>query len=114
MDLPEFKKDNCYTQTLYFVYDGGVLITTQYADFWTDTILPQAELVDVSEHFAGIVGHSIQRFTYDHKTVAKGTMYYGQPITTIEMDTGHKVRFSINFGEVKDEDRAAFLELLGS
>lgn len=62
IDLPEFRKDNCYTKNLYFVYDGGVLITTQYADFWTDTVLPDAKLVDVSEHFEGIVGSTIERF----------------------------------------------------
>lgn len=63
LNLPEFKKDNCYTQTLYFVYDGGVLVSTQYADFWTDTILPAKDLVDVSEHFDGIVGNTINGFT---------------------------------------------------
>ena len=112
MDLPEFKKNNCYTQTLYFVYDGGVLISTQYADFWTDTILPTVDLIDVSEHFDGIVGNTIKGFTYDHRSVVKGTTHYGQPITTIEMDSGHKVRFSINFGEVQKEERAAFYDIL--
>ena len=112
MDLPEFKKDNCFTKTLYFVYDGGVLVSTQYAEFWTDTILPTGDLVDVSKHFDGIVGNTIKGFTYDHCSVVKGTTHYGQPITTIEMDSGHKVRFSINFGEVKEEERAAFYELL--
>ena len=112
MNLPEFKKDNFYTQTLYFVYDGGVLISTQYADFWTDTLLPTVDLIDVSEYFDGIVGNTIKGFTYDHRSVVKGTTHYGQPITTIEMDSGRKVRFSINFGEVKKEERAAFYELL--
>lgn len=112
MDLPEFKKDNCYTQTLYFVYDGGVLISTQYADFWTDTVLPAVELIDVSEHFDGIVGNTIKGFTYDHRTVVKGTTHYVQPIATIEMDSERKARFSINFGEVKEEERAAFYELI--
>ena len=112
MDLPEFKKNNCYTQTLYFVYNGGVLISTQYADFWTDTLLPAIDFIDVSEHFDGIVGSTIKGFTYDHRSIVKGTTYYGQPITTIEMDSGHKVRFSTNFGEVKEEERAAYYELL--
>lgn len=112
MDLPEFKKDNCFTQTLYFLYDGGVLISTQYADFWTDTVLPDIDFEDVSDHFDGVVGHVVQHFTYDHKSVVKGTTHYGQPITTIEMDSGRNVRFSINFGEVKSEERAAFFELL--
>lgn len=112
LDLPEFKKANCYTQTLYFVLDDGVLITTQYADFWTDTILPTVRLADVSEHFDGILGSTIKGFTYDHRTIVKGTTHYGQPITTIEMDSGHKVRFSINFGEVEKEERAAFYKLI--
>lgn len=112
MDLPEFKRDNCYNATLYFVYDGGVLISTQYADFWTDTILPAADLIDVSEHFDGVVGNTIKGFTYDHRSIVKGTTHYGQPITTIEMDSGRKVRFSINFGEVREQNRAAFYELI--
>lgn len=61
MDLPEFKRGNCYTQTLYFVYDGGVLVSTQYTDFWTDTLLPTVDLIDVSEHFDGVVGKYHQR-----------------------------------------------------
>lgn len=114
MDLPGFQKDHCFTQPLYFVYEGGALITTQYADFWTDTVLPNIDLVDVSEYFEGIVGNVIQRFVYDHRSVIKGTDHYGQPITTIEMDSGHRIRFSINFGEVEAEARAAFYELLGN
>lgn len=109
MSLPEFQKDHCFTQTLYFVYAGGVLITTQYVDFWTDTILPDVEMVDVSEFFDGIVGSTIKQFTYDHRSVVTG---YGQPITIIEMDSGRKIRFSINFGDVKEEERAAYFELL--
>ena len=112
LDLPEFKKDNCYNQTLYFVYDGGVLISTQYADFWTDTILPSKGLVDVSECFDGIVGNTIKEFKYDHNSIVKGTTHYGQPVTTIEMDSGCKVRFSINIGQVDATKRAAFYELI--
>ncbi len=112
MDLPMFKKENCFNQRLYFVYDGGVLIVTQYADFWTDTVLPDAELIDVSEHFEGIVGSTIERFVFDHRNVAEGRTFYGQPIIMIEMDSGHKVKFSINFGEVKREDCAAYYELV--
>lgn len=112
LSLPEFKKNNCFSQPLYFVYDDGVLISTQYADFWTDTILPNVDLVDVSEHFDGIVGNTIQQFTFDHRAVVKGTTHYGQPIVTIEMDSGDRVRFSINFGEVSEENRAAYYELL--
>lgn len=110
LNLPEFKKDNCFNSTLYFIYDNGALISTQYADFWTDTVMPRTELVDVSENFPGVVGSAIERFTYDHRTIVKGTTHYGQPITTLEMSSGQKVKFSINFGEVENADRAAFFE----
>lgn len=112
MELPEFRKDNCYTQTLYFVYDGGVLITTQYADFWTDTLLPDGDFVDVSSYFDGIVDDTVKEFHFDNRSVLKGNTCYSQPITTMEMDSGRKVRFSINFGEVSNEERAAFYEIL--
>lgn len=112
MDLPEFKKDNCFRQTLYFVYDGGALVSTQYTEFWTDTLLPAAELIDVSARFDGVVGSTVKGFAFGHRSIEKGTTSYGQPITTIEMDSGSKIRFSINFGEVAEEDRAAFYEVL--
>lgn len=112
LNLPKFRKDNCYTANLYFVYDGGVLITTQYADFWTDTVLPDTKMVDVSEHFAGIVGHTIRGFQYRLKTVNKGITQFCQPITIIETDSGCKVKFSTNFGDVEEDERAAFFELL--
>ncbi|MBQ3085251.1 MAG: hypothetical protein IJC46_07380 [Clostridia bacterium] len=112
INLQNFKKDNCYTQTLYFVYDGGVLITTPHADFWTDTILPSLDLIDVSDHFNGIVGNTVMGFSFDYRTIVKGNAEYGQPITTIETETGCKIRFSVNYGEVKKADRAAYFELI--
>jgi hypothetical protein len=36
---------------------------------------------------------------------------YSQPITSINMENGTEVRFSINFGEVEDKDRAAFVDI---
>ncbi len=111
LDVDGFKKDNCYTDTLYFVYDDGVLVTTQFADFWTNTVLPDKNLVDVSKYFEGITGNIIESFIYNHNSISKGTTEYGQPITTIIMDSGYKATFSINFGEVKDENRAAFFEV---
>ena len=110
--LPGFQKNNCYTRTLYFIYDGGMLIVTWHAVFWTDTVLPDVEMVDVSEHFEGVVGSTIEGFAFGHRTVVKGTTHYEPPITTIAMDSGRKVRFSTNFGEAEGEDRAAYFELL--
>lgn len=111
MDLPNFKKENCFHDTLYFVYDDGVLITTQYADFWVDSEVQIDDGVDVSEHFSGIVGETIKQFKFEHRSVTKGTTHYGQPITTIEMESGNSVTFSINFGDVKDDERAAYFEI---
>ena len=111
MNLSNFKKDNCYKNNLYFVLDGGVLITTQYADFWVDSEIQINDGVDVSEYFPGVVGEIIKQFKFDHRSVVKGTTHYGQPITTIEMESGNSVTFSTNFGDVKDDDRAAYFEI---
>ena len=53
----------------------------------------------------------VKAFTFDHRSVVKGSICYGQPITKIEMESGESITFSINYGDVKKEDRAAFYEL---
>lgn len=111
MDLPNFKKENCFTSDLFFIYDGGVLRTTEFADFWVDTLLPEGDVVDVTESFSDIVGSSIKNFTFSTNTVRKETTSYTQPITKIEMDNNRCIRFSINFGDVETEDRAAYFEV---
>lgn len=111
INSPDFKKQNCFKDTLYFVYEDGCLITTQYADFWVDTEVMTEGGKDVSEFFPGIVGGTIKQFKFDHRTIVDGITHHGQPITTIEMESGNSVTFSINFGEVGDDDRAAFFEL---
>lgn len=111
IDLPNFKKQNCYNVPLYFVYDSGILITTQYADFWVDAELSIDNGTDVSEHFSCIIGETIKQFKFDHRTVIKGTAHYGQPITTIEMESGDSITFSINFGDVEVANRAAYFEI---
>ncbi len=108
LDLPTSKHKNCFNQPLYFVTDNGVLITTQYADFWFDSSMPEVETIDVSDRFPSVVGSVVKAFKFDHHEIRKGTTCYGQPITTIEMDNGHSVTFTINFGEVRKEDMAAY------
>lgn len=107
-DIPNSKHKNCFTQNLYFVTDNGVLFTTQYVDFWFDRKLPDIEMIDVSSYFTDVVGETIKEFHFDHRTIAKGTTHYGQPIVTIKMGNGSSVTFSINFGEVRKEDRVAY------
>lgn len=111
--LPEFAKDSCFKKTLYFVYDGGAMIIDEYAALWVNSVLPDTELVDVSGFFPGIVGHSLERFIFDSLTITKEETDYTKPIVLIETSSGHKLRFSINFGEVEEEDRAAYFELVG-
>ena len=111
MSFPDFSKENCFTSDLYFVYDGGVLRTTRFADFWVDSILPNVELVDVSEHFQSIIAKTIINFSFSNRCVRKEGKTYTQPITEIEVEDGQGVVFSINFGDVEDKDRAAFFEL---
>ena len=86
-------------------------MTTQYADLWVNTILPDKNLADVSDQFPGVVGCTITNITFDHRSIQKGNTHYGQPIVFLEMDSGRKVRFSINFGEVEEKDRAAFFSI---
>lgn len=112
LQLAGFQKENCFTQTLYFVYEGGVLVTTKYADVWTDTILPDVGLVDVSARFPGIVGSTIEQITFEDRSIVRISTGYSQPIITLEMNSGQKIRFSINFGEVDEDDRAAYYELI--
>jgi len=111
MNLPAFTKENCFTSDLYFVYDGGVLRTTKFADFWTDSILPQVELVDVSKYFQSIIDKTIINFSFSNRCVRKESTTYTQPITEIEMEDGQIIKFSINFGDVENENRVAFFEL---
>ncbi len=112
LNQPKFKHNNCYTATLYFIYDDGVLISTQFADFWTNTILPSCELTDVSEHFEAIVGKRIEHFIFNAKTITHRTRSYTQLITTIVTDSGEKISFTTNDGEVGEEYRAAYYEII--
>lgn len=106
--LPNVKYNNCFNRNLYFLFHGGYLTADPYGSFWVNTGLPEKELVDVSDKFPGIVGSIMTNFHFGHRNLVKGTTHYEQPITTIEMDSGVKVVFSNNFGEVEQENRAAF------
>ena len=112
LELPLFKKNNCYNQNIYFVYDGGVLISTQHMELWTDTSLPATDILDVSERFQGIVGNIIEEISFEHSIISKGSLYYGQPIINIKMSSGCKIKFSTNYGEVKKDNLAAYYEFL--
>jgi hypothetical protein len=111
VDDPTSRHDNCFTCNLYFMYDGGFLKTTRYASFWVDTELPDSAFTDVSDRFLPLIGAEIESFSFGHHSIVKGTTHYGQPITTIRMDNGSSVAFTINFGEVEKEDYCAYYHL---
>jgi hypothetical protein len=108
VDEPTSRHENCFACNLYFMYDGGFLKTTRYASFWVDTELPDRAFTDVSDRFLPLIGAEIESFSFDHHSIVKGTTHYGQPITTIRMDNGSSVVFTINFGEVEKEDYCAY------
>lgn len=108
VDLPQSKHDNCFYCNLFLLFDGGYLICTKYANYWVDTVLPQKQLTDVSSFFTPIIGHTIQRVSFDHHSISKGRTFYGQPITTFYFDNGSKLTFTINFGEVEKPDYCSY------
>jgi len=111
---PGFKRDHCYTDRLYFVFDGGVLITDQYANLWVDDRLPDKPLKDCSDCFPGVVGSIIRGFSFSYRDIVKDRTHHGQPIVAMELDNGMTVMFTINFGEVEEEHRAAYYWILDS
>jgi len=112
LNLPTSKHKNSFKQTLYFEYEDGVLILTPYAEIWTDTILPNISLTDVSNLFPGIVGDTIRQIDFSHREIQKRKTIYGQPIVILKMNKGAKVVFSINFGEVAEaKNRVAYYSL---
>lgn len=111
MDVPGFVKDNCYTSTLYFELDNCVLVSTEDAHFWTDREIQIKSLTEVSDKFPGIIGGRIQSFDFSERIISNGTTQFCQPIATIKMDNGHQLRISMNFGEVPDEQEAAFFTI---
>jgi hypothetical protein len=89
-------------RTLYFIYEGGALIVSRYGELWTDRILPEGELTDVSSEFENIIGRKIRNFAYDHKPFDEKTSSNRRPIVSIEMEDGHQVEFYGYFIEGKD------------
>lgn len=103
IDYPNSKHDNCFSGTLYFVFDGGVLIITQYVNLWVDSVIPNIEISDVSDRFSDIIGTSIKNITFEHNEVLDGTTEYGQPVAILHMGNGKKLTVTNNFSEVKDD-----------
>ena len=115
MNQPGFNKENCFTQAIYFTYEGGVLVCTKYAELWTDAVLPIKEMMDVSENFIGIVGSVIKQIVFEHKEVVKEHTHYGQAVAVVEMESGTGMKISTNVGEVEAiENHAAYCEMTGT
>ena len=78
------------------------------ASYWVDTAPIDKNLVDVSHFFSPIVGHTLRQVTFGHKSIRKGITVYGQPMTSFHFDNGIKLTFSINFGEVENEEYCSY------
>ena len=96
------KHDNCFYCNLYLLFEGGFLVCEREASYYVDTCLPDAPLLDVSGRFPPLIGQTIDKVSFSHNDIAKERVHYGQPITTLHLSNGHKLNFTINFGE---EDR---------
>jgi len=108
VDLPTSKHKNCFYHNLYMIFEDGYLICTKYASYWVDTTPIDERIVDVSEFFSRIIGCKICQVTFAHKSIKKGTTYYGQPVTTFHFNNDVKLTFSINFGEVEKDDYCSY------
>lgn len=105
---PTSKACSGFDRSLYFVFDGGVLVVTESPDIWCDGLLPSAETVDVSNVFSGLIGVAVSDIQFDCHEVQKGFWSGAQPIVTFEMDNGRRLTFSTNFGEVPDGAETAY------
>lgn len=108
VDLPTSKHENCFYHNLYMIFDGGCLVCAKDASYWVDTAPIDKNLVDVSHFFSPIVGHTLRQVTFGHKSIRKGITVYGQPMTSFHFDNGIKLTFSINFGEVENEEYCSY------
>ena len=103
---------NSFNNKLYFIYEGGVLVVTEYVEFWTDRNAPYSETVDVSKRFRRILNTEIEGITFQHHSTRKGSTIYGRPIAILKMGNGKTLRFTDNFGDVSDEKRAAHYNII--
>lgn len=53
----------------------------------------------------------MKQTSFEHNEIRRENTSYGQSIILMEMETGVVARFTTNFGEVDEEDRAAFFSL---
>jgi len=112
LDLPTSKHENCFNQTLFFEYDEGFLILTQYAELWTDTVLPDCEMEDVSTYFPSVVGGTIKQIAFGCNAIWKNSTCYGQHIINLEIENDVIIRFSTNHGETASENYAAYFTMV--
>lgn len=108
----EYFQNNCYSAKMYYKYGDMALVTTQYGDFWTDRFPQNKKLKDITDKFEKILYSPIKNIYFDHNKIVKGHTVFGQPITYIEFENGRKIKTGINFGEVNDENRAAYYEII--
>ena len=64
--------------------------------------LSETPQIDISPAFGqDVIGRSITAISFDHRNVVKETSSYGQATIILELNSGKKVKFTHNFGEME-------------
>ena len=61
----------CFYSNIYIAYDGGILIATPYVEFWTDQLLPNTLMLDISDQFGPMIGASIDSIRFNHNVYSR-------------------------------------------
>lgn len=106
--------EHCFRDQLIMWCENMPLCINGYTDAIIDPRVPEKmkDQIDVSEYFSDCIGHRITGFSFDHISFTKASTGYHQPITLIHLDNGKTIRFSINSGEVKRAETAAYFCLI--
>lgn len=64
--------------------------------------LAETTQIDISPAFGqNVIGQSITAVSFAHRNVTKGTSNYGQATIILELNSGKKIKFTHNFGEME-------------
>ncbi len=102
-DFEHSHQANCYNCTLYFVYDDGCLIASEYSSFWVDRLPTDKPLIDVSERFQNIVGQKIKLLSFDPMEYIKCSPYDGSPDGALCFTNGIKLLFFFHHTGAENE-----------